>query len=432
MANRTDTDAAWIHGFNPQFLISKIVRYKIYEEPYWKEHCFALTAESLIDKAANLDYIGGTYGGRRKPTKFLCLFNKMLQIQPDEDVVLEYIKQPDLKYLRVLGAAYLRMTAKAMLVYRTLEPLFADYRKIRWRDMDGKFRIIHVDEFIEKLLHDDDVFDCSLPAIPKREQLEELQDLEAYVSPLVDELEDFEAELEEATAPAKEGGEDDEDASGAVTGEENDAEDKQRSRSPSKKSESAKRSRSPRQRRSRSASRRRRSPEKRRRSRSRSEKRRRKSRSARRSRSAKRSRSRRRDKRSTSNKRRDRSRSRRNRRDEEEEEPEDDYKTKEVKQVKRHRFAPGGLMRVEKEKRERSLKRDEFGERIAKDDEVEKSKTTQKGLFKATEDAPKKEKKSKKEGKEKDPQKKGKKDEGPSVDEWNEIRKNLGIKPLKK
>lgn len=47
-----------------QNLIEKILRMKIYSSMYWKEHCFALTAESLVDKAVDLKYVGGTYGGQ--------------------------------------------------------------------------------------------------------------------------------------------------------------------------------------------------------------------------------------------------------------------------------------------------------------------------------------------------------------------------------
>lgn len=83
MANKTDTGALNIHGQNPQFLVEKIVRQKIYATNYWKEQCFGLTAESIIDKAFELKYVGGTYGGARKPSPFLCLVLKLLQIQPD-------------------------------------------------------------------------------------------------------------------------------------------------------------------------------------------------------------------------------------------------------------------------------------------------------------------------------------------------------------
>jgi pre-mRNA-splicing factor 38A len=105
MANRTDPLAKSIHGTNPQNLVEKIVRTKIYQSTYWKEQCFGLTAETLVDKAMELDHTGGTYGGNRKPTPFLCLALKMLQIQPDKDIVVEFIKNEDYKYARFLISA---------------------------------------------------------------------------------------------------------------------------------------------------------------------------------------------------------------------------------------------------------------------------------------------------------------------------------------
>jgi len=105
MANRTDPLAATVHGTNPQVpsptanrllvdrppplhprpfpptsittifldrpcassaalqnLVEQIVRSRIYDCQYWKEHCFGLTAESLLDKAVDLRAIGGTFG----------------------------------------------------------------------------------------------------------------------------------------------------------------------------------------------------------------------------------------------------------------------------------------------------------------------------------------------------------------------------------
>ena len=66
MANRTVKGANTIKGTNPQFLIEKIIRSRIYESRYWKEECFALTAELLVDKAlsslgnrnVNLKFVG--------------------------------------------------------------------------------------------------------------------------------------------------------------------------------------------------------------------------------------------------------------------------------------------------------------------------------------------------------------------------------------
>jgi hypothetical protein len=35
---------------------------------------------TLVDKAMELKEVGGTFGGARKPTKFICLVLKMLQV----------------------------------------------------------------------------------------------------------------------------------------------------------------------------------------------------------------------------------------------------------------------------------------------------------------------------------------------------------------
>lgn len=59
MANRTDSSAKQIHGMNPQFLLETILRNKIYSCFYWKEKCFALTNETIIDAAVEIKYIGG-------------------------------------------------------------------------------------------------------------------------------------------------------------------------------------------------------------------------------------------------------------------------------------------------------------------------------------------------------------------------------------
>ena len=45
MANRTVKDAHSVKGTNPQYLVEKIIRSRIYESKYWKEECFALTGE---------------------------------------------------------------------------------------------------------------------------------------------------------------------------------------------------------------------------------------------------------------------------------------------------------------------------------------------------------------------------------------------------
>ncbi|KAF4389809.1 hypothetical protein F8388_009942 [Cannabis sativa] len=193
MANRTDPAAKSIRGTNPQNLVEKIVRSKIYQNTYWKEQCFGLTAETLVDKAMELDHIGGTFGGNRKPTPFMCLIMKMLQIQPEKEIVIEFIKNDDYKYVRVLGAFYLRLTGTDTDVYQYLEPLYNDYRKVRQKSPDGRFSLTHVDEVIDELLTKDYSCDIAMPRIKKRWTLESLGSLEPRKSALE---EDFEEEEE--------------------------------------------------------------------------------------------------------------------------------------------------------------------------------------------------------------------------------------------
>jgi pre-mRNA-splicing factor 38A len=198
MANRTLKDAKSIHGTNPQYLVEKIIRSRIYDSQWWKEHCFALTAELMVDKAMELRFIGGVYGGNIRVTPFICLILKFLQIQPDKDIVIEFIKNEEFKYVRALGAFYLRLTQPAVDCYKYLEPLYNDYRKLRRQNRMGAYEIVHMDEFIDELLREERVCDVILPRLQKRSILEENGELDPKVSLLDDDLdEDMPSEDEE-------------------------------------------------------------------------------------------------------------------------------------------------------------------------------------------------------------------------------------------
>lgn len=47
---------------------------------------------------------------------------------------------------------YWRLVAGAQDVYKTLEEYLSDYRKIRYRNEDGTFTLIHLDEFADNLI----------------------------------------------------------------------------------------------------------------------------------------------------------------------------------------------------------------------------------------------------------------------------------------
>ncbi|KAK3924939.1 Pre-mRNA-splicing factor 38 [Frankliniella fusca] len=190
MANRTVKDAKSVRGTNPQYIVEKIIRSRIYDSKYWKEECFALTAELLVDKAMELRFIGGVFGGNIKPTPFLCLILKMLQIQPEKDIIVEFIKNEEFKYVRALGATYMRLVGTSIDCYKYLEPLLNDGRKLRQQTREGAYVLTHMDEYIDSLLRDERVVDIILPRIQKRYVLEENNELEPKISALDDDLDD--------------------------------------------------------------------------------------------------------------------------------------------------------------------------------------------------------------------------------------------------
>jgi pre-mRNA-splicing factor 38A len=209
-----------IRGVNPATLFEKAVRDRITDSYYWKEQCFGLNAATLCDRAAELTSIGGTYGASQKPSPFLCLAFKMLQLAPERDIVLEYLNftdpgsgsdgdgrgaaegdennamvkpKGDFKYLRALAAFYVRLTFDPVDAYKALEPLLLDYRKLRRRVRD-RYVLIYMDQFVDELLTKDRVCATSLWKLPSRQQLEDLDLLEERVSPLADELQEINEE----------------------------------------------------------------------------------------------------------------------------------------------------------------------------------------------------------------------------------------------
>ncbi|KAL6238044.1 hypothetical protein BDW75DRAFT_46470 [Aspergillus navahoensis] len=207
-----------VRGLNPAMLFEKAVRDRITESYYWKEQCFGLNAATLCDRAVELTFIGGTYGVSEKASPFLCLAFKLLQINPDRDIIMEYLNfsdpeneadgadeditaeeraqssvvkhRGDFKYLRALAAFYVRLTWEPVEIYKTLEPLLLDYRKLKRRVRDS-FVLTYMDQFVDDLLTKDRMCGTSLWKLPSRQQLEDLDLLEVRVSPLQDELDEM-------------------------------------------------------------------------------------------------------------------------------------------------------------------------------------------------------------------------------------------------
>lgn len=181
MANVTDPLITSIQGTDPQNLMEYITRQKIYDCRFWKESCFGLTAVDVLEGAAqSLTCIGGTFGGNQQPTKFLCFTLKLLQLQPDDDLVQEFIQQDHFKYVRALGVFYLRLTGRPADIYEQLDPLYADFSKLKVRCVT-EWKLLYMDEFITELLNpvgsgcnaSQNSIGIALPRLPLRETLQD-------------------------------------------------------------------------------------------------------------------------------------------------------------------------------------------------------------------------------------------------------------------
>lgn len=187
-----------IRGANPLYLFDKPVRDRIVESYYWKEQCFALNAATLCDRAVELNCLGGTYGVSQRPTPFLCLAFKLLQIGPEKDIVLAYLRQTEWKYLTALAAFYIRLTWEPVEIYTTLEPLLSDLRRLKRRTREG-FRMSYIDEFVDELLTSARVCATQLWPLRPRLLLEDEDKLEPRVSPLADEMDELDQSEDEQT-----------------------------------------------------------------------------------------------------------------------------------------------------------------------------------------------------------------------------------------
>lgn len=223
------------NGLNPATIMEKAVRERIIDSYFWKEQCFGVNEADIVDRVVeHVSFVGGTHGVTQKPTPFLCLAFKLLQLAPDDDVLAEYLRfgGDKFKYLRVLACFYVRLTRRPEHVYQTLEPFLEDRRKLRRRGRAGT-SLTYVDQFVDDLLTKDRVCATSLWQMPKREILEDLELLEPRVSPLGD-IEDLLDEDEEEEAKVNgSGADDDDDDEGLVEeeeGEEGELSDRDRRR----------------------------------------------------------------------------------------------------------------------------------------------------------------------------------------------------------
>ena len=176
------------NGLNPATIMEKPVRERIVDSYFWKDQCFAVNEADIIDRVVeHVKFVGGTYGDSQKPSPFLCLAFKLLQLGPTDDVLQEYLGYggEKFKYLRALAVFYVRLTRKATDVYLFLEPFLEDKRKLVMRTRTGK-RLTFMDEFVDGLLTKERMCSTTLWKMPSRAQLEDEEKLDPRISPLGD------------------------------------------------------------------------------------------------------------------------------------------------------------------------------------------------------------------------------------------------------
>lgn len=176
------------NGLNPATILEKPVRERIVDSYFWKDQCFGLNEADIVNRVVeHVNFIGGTYGDAQRPSPFLCLAFKLLQLGPGDDVLNEYLGYggEKFKYLRALAVFYVRLTRRAKDVYLLLEPFLEDRRKLRRRGRVGT-SLTFMDQFVDDLLTKDRVCATSLWKMTKREILEDLEELEPRTSALGD------------------------------------------------------------------------------------------------------------------------------------------------------------------------------------------------------------------------------------------------------
>ena len=206
------------NGLNPATIMEKPVRERIIDCYFWKDQCFGVNEADIINRVVeHVHFIGGTYGDAQRPSPFLCLAFKLLQLGPSDEILQEYLNYggEKFKYLRALAVFYVRLTRQAKDVYTILEEFLEDRRKLKQKTRTGT-RLTFMDQFVDDLLVKERVCGTSLWKMPKREILEDLEVLEPRVSPLGDIEDLLGSEPEEVEVNGREQGRSSRSMSGSV------------------------------------------------------------------------------------------------------------------------------------------------------------------------------------------------------------------------
>ena len=94
------------------------------------------------------------------------------------DVIKSLIEQTDFKYIRVLACFYMRLVGSTIDIYKTLESVLEDYRKIVVRNAGltgpSQWSETTIDQFVWDLMHNHTgyILSVQLPRLPPRSAFE--------------------------------------------------------------------------------------------------------------------------------------------------------------------------------------------------------------------------------------------------------------------
>jgi pre-mRNA-splicing factor 38A len=120
--------------------LGEVLRKRIQRSSYWLGRCADASFLDVIGLAADLDYVEGMRGEAElaQPTPFVCLLQRLVQLDPPPELLDELIRQDDLKYVRLLAIVFVRLTVEdPVVVHAALDVGLGDYRTLRLREPLG-------------------------------------------------------------------------------------------------------------------------------------------------------------------------------------------------------------------------------------------------------------------------------------------------------
>eukprot|EP00672_Neobodo_designis_P010362 CAMPEP_0174860776 /NCGR_PEP_ID=MMETSP1114-20130205/49991_1 /TAXON_ID=312471 /ORGANISM="Neobodo designis, Strain CCAP 1951/1" /LENGTH=160 /DNA_ID=CAMNT_0016095761 /DNA_START=69 /DNA_END=547 /DNA_ORIENTATION=+ len=152
--------------------LSEVLRKKVLRSSYWLGRCADATFLDVVALAADLDFVEGMRGEAEmaQPTPFVCLIQRLCQLDPPPELIHELIDQKQLKYVRLLGILFVRLTVEdPVAVHAAIDVGLADFRMVRVREpLGAAVEAQPLDVAVEKLVEEETFFGVPLPSLLSR------------------------------------------------------------------------------------------------------------------------------------------------------------------------------------------------------------------------------------------------------------------------